>query len=57
MRGSPWVLEYLYCHQMTTQTYPKGNRLVSGGGGDRFFHGDGIHWEGLSSSGWMWLLV
>ena len=29
LRGSPWVvLEYPYCHQMTTQTHPRGGRGV-----------------------------
>ena len=27
--GSPWVLKYLYCHQMITQTHPKGDGTVS----------------------------
>ena len=25
LRGSPWVLKYPYCHQMITQTHPRGN--------------------------------
>ena len=29
LHGSPWVLKYAYCHQMTTQTDPKGERRVS----------------------------
>ena len=29
LRGSPWVLKYPYCHQMITQTQPRGNRRVS----------------------------
>ena len=24
--GSPWVLKYLYCHQMITQTHSRGDR-------------------------------
>ena len=27
--GSPWALKYPYCHQMITQTHPRGNRRVS----------------------------
>ena len=27
--GYPWVLEYLYCHQMSTQTHPRCGRRVS----------------------------
>ena len=26
---SPWVLKYLYCHQVITQTHPRGNGRVS----------------------------
>ena len=26
--GSLWVLEYPYCHQMTTQTHPRGNKRI-----------------------------
>ena len=26
---SPWVLKYPYCHQMITQTHPRGNGRVS----------------------------
>ena len=29
IHGSPWVLKYSYCHQMITQTHPRGNRKVS----------------------------
>ena len=29
LRGSPWALKYPYCHQMITQTDPRGNRRVS----------------------------
>ena len=29
LRGSPWVLKYPYCHQIITQTHPRGNRRVS----------------------------
>ena len=29
LRGSPGVLSYPYCHQMITQTHPRGNRRVS----------------------------
>ena len=29
LRGSPWVLKYPCCHQMITQTHPRGNRTVS----------------------------
>ena len=29
LRGSPWVLKYPYCHQMITQTHPRGNGRVS----------------------------
>ena len=29
LRGSPWALKYPYCHQMITQTQPRGNRKVS----------------------------
>ena len=29
LHGSPWALKYLYCHQMITQTHPRGNRRVS----------------------------
>ena len=29
LHGSPWVLKYPYCHQMITQTHPRGNRRVS----------------------------
>ena len=29
LHGSPRVLKYLYCHQMTTQTHPRGDRRVS----------------------------
>ena len=28
LRGSPWALKYLYCHQMITQTHPRGKRTV-----------------------------
>ena len=24
----PWVLKYLYCHQLINQTHPRGNRRV-----------------------------
>ena len=27
---APWVLKYLHCHQMVTQTHPRGDRTVSG---------------------------
>ena len=26
MSGSPWVLEYLYCYQMITQSHPKDDK-------------------------------
>ena len=29
LSGSLWVLKYLYCHQMITQTHPKGDKRVS----------------------------
>ena len=29
LRGSPWVFRYPYCHQMITQTHPKGDERVS----------------------------
>ena len=29
LRGSPWVLKYPYCHQMITQTHPRGDGQVS----------------------------
>ena len=29
LHGSPWVLKYPYCHQMITQTHPRGERRVS----------------------------
>ena len=29
LHGSRWVFKYLYCHQMITQTHPRGNRRVS----------------------------
>ena len=29
LRGSPWVLKYPCCHQMTTQTRPRGDKRVS----------------------------
>ena len=29
LRGSPWVLESPYCHQMIPQTHPSGDRRVS----------------------------
>ena len=29
LHGSPWALKYPYCHQMITQTHPRGNRRVS----------------------------
>ena len=29
LRGCPWALMYPYCHQMITQTQPRGNRRVS----------------------------
>ena len=25
-----WVLEYPYCHQMISQTHPKGDKIVEG---------------------------
>ena len=28
LRGSPWALKYPYCHQMITQTQPRGNIRV-----------------------------
>ena len=28
LRGSPWALKYPYCHQMITQTHPRGNGKV-----------------------------
>ena len=28
IRGSPWVLEYTYCHQMITENHPRGTRKV-----------------------------
>ena len=28
LRGSPWVLKYPYCHQMTTQPHRRGDRRV-----------------------------
>ena len=30
LRGSEWVLEYPYCHQMITQTHPGGDRRIPG---------------------------
>ena len=29
IRGSLWVVKYPYCHQMTTQTHPRGDKRVS----------------------------
>ena len=29
LHGSPWVLKYPYCHQLITQTHPRGNERVS----------------------------
>ena len=29
LHGSPWVLKYPHCHQMITQTHPRGNKKVS----------------------------
>ena len=29
LRGPPWVLKHPYCHQMITQTHPRGSRRVS----------------------------
>ena len=28
LRGPPLVLKYPYCHQMITQTHPRGNKRV-----------------------------
>ena len=28
LHGSPWVLKYLYCHQMITQTHPREDKRV-----------------------------
>ena len=39
LRGSPWVLKYPYCHQMITQTHPRGNRRGFGKSGNvKNFH-------------------
>ena len=29
LRGTPWALKYPYCHQVITQTQPRGNRRFS----------------------------
>ena len=29
LHGTPWALKYPYCHQMITQTQPRGNRRFS----------------------------
>ena len=28
LRGSPWVLKYPYCHEIITQTHPRGDTSV-----------------------------
>ena len=29
LRGTLWALKYPYCHQMITQTHPRGNGRLS----------------------------